>query len=269
MQPHLIICAIVFLATFVIVYIAGKYFNYTFQEDFVIVSSLTKEENDGLVVVSSHYNEDIEWLQTNTTLPVVVCSKKQPSPLCELSKNYGREATSYLKFIIDNYDNLPMHTAFIHGHQHAWHQKMTTSEGGDDLLYLAKNCAKYKEFGFISLNNCQVELSDEHKEIFKTIKEKGIWDAIFRKYLNIDMPGFILNDCCAQFIVSKDRILRHPVDAYKHWFDYIMNKDPHDDGGWVLGLLFEHVWHIIFGEVEIINKEEQRKMFNESCHVNV
>ena len=35
--------------------------------------------------------------------------------------NKGNEASVYLKYIIDNYDNLPDFTFFIHDEEYAWH----------------------------------------------------------------------------------------------------------------------------------------------------
>jgi hypothetical protein len=33
-----------------------------------------------------------------------------------------REAGRYLRFIVQYYDHLPRHVAFVHGHRRAWHQ---------------------------------------------------------------------------------------------------------------------------------------------------
>ena len=88
-----------------------------------------------------------------------------------------------------------------------------------------------------------------------------LWDVLFRPYLNRDAPNYVFADCCAQFVVSRERILRHPLKAYKHWYHYMAYEDPKDDGGYEIGMIFEYIWHIIFGEADVLPEAEQRKMF--------
>ena len=73
-----------------------------------------------VTVVVAHYNENIDWLK-NIKYNVTVISKIGiPS---ETGKNRGNEASSYLEYIIQNYNNLSDYTIFIHGHQSDWHHK--------------------------------------------------------------------------------------------------------------------------------------------------
>lgn len=41
-------------------------------------------------------------------------------------KNWGREASSYLQFIIEHYDDLPPRMIFVHGHNSSWHLRVST-----------------------------------------------------------------------------------------------------------------------------------------------
>lgn len=208
--------------------------------------------NEHLTIVSSHYKEDLNWLK-ETDLKVVVCSKVTDNPECPRQENKGREVTSYLQFIITNYDDLPSHVAFIHGHQKAWHQKFKKP-----LLEVIK-CADYENYGYISLNNKFIDDRDEKNPIMVTMKE--VWDELFRPYLDRDCPTHLYHDCCAQFIVSKELILKHPKETYQHWFDYVIKDEKFDDGGYKIGKVFEYLWAIIFGEEDVITKEEYMKRF--------
>lgn len=222
---------------------------------FVFTESVSPDME--LVVVTSHYSEDLGWLR-DIDLPVVVCSKTSPSPLCTQDENKGRETTSYLKFIADNYHRLPRHMAFVHGHSDAWHQKASVG-----LMDLIKNCAQYKQHGFISLNNYYFD--DRRPENHAMQHLFRIWDDVFRPYLHRDPPQYLHHDCCAQFIVSRERVLSLPRDAYVHWYNYILHVDSTGDGGFALGLIFEYVWPILFGEPDVVGVPTHQARF--SCGV--
>ena len=214
------------------------------------------------IVVTAHFKEDLAWLR-KSPYPVVVCSKEgadkpalTPDPKCTMQINKGREYGSYLKFIIEYYDHLPLYVAFLHGHETAWHQQLH--------IFDALRCARKKQFGYISLNN----------SIFPKLEwTKGnngydilelLWEEHFKPYLLIDLPVFFYNDCCAQFIVSRDRIRLRPKKAYKHWYDLIFQVENDYD----LGLGFEMIWPLIFGEPHDIKiPPQQYKESRFSCSV--
>lgn len=189
-----------------------------------------------MVIVSSHYNEDLKWLE-KSEWPVIVYSKNPDSVNYRGQKNVGRESTAYLKYIIDNYYNLPDHVAFIHGHESAWHQEK-------DLFDLIRR-AKIDEYEFISLNFYYMDRGINEHERGKLSLIKDRWDVEFKPFLNIDCPTTIKYDCCAQFIVSRRRILNNSLGAYEHWYSLIMDEDDN-----ITAFVFELLWHVIFGEEE-------------------
>lgn len=220
---------------------------------FLLCSYLSVVTEGFLTLVSSHYNEDLKWLYEQD-MEVVVCSKTIDSPKCPIDKNKGREASAYLKYIVDNYDDLPEHIAFLHGHQTAWHQK-----GKRSIISLIKDCAKYKEYDYISLNNYYWYDWGMDNQYVQYMHQ--IWDNVFRPYLKRDPPTYLSSDCCAQFIVSSDRIRKLPREAYLHWYNFIMNVDKKDDGGKSMGYVFEYLWHVIFGDADVVPYEEYKKRF--------
>ena len=247
----LIIILIILLA---LAYI--KYKNMTVQEYFKIITNLNDHNEDDILVVSSHYNEDIEWLKQNDK-NVVVCSKKDESPLCSQEFNKGSEASAYIKFLADNYDNLPKHIAFIHGHESGWHQLYE-----HNLMVLIFEKAKYKEYDYIPLNNYY--FNDEHDMKHERINK--VWDEFFRPYLNRDCPKRLTSDCCAQFIVSRNAIKKYPKSTYEDWYNKMKNyenkDDPEDTRGKEIAIIFEWLWHVIFGEQDEVSNEEYNSRFN-------
>jgi hypothetical protein len=176
------------------------------------------------------------------------------------NQNIGRESTSYLEFIIRHYDNLPQYVAFLHGHETAWHQK-------EDVLHRLNTfspdtCMK----NYISLNkhwlwkdegktNPDMERDDKlgYLDVWKEWFEKELGPAPSRE-------AYFQHDCCAQFIVSRKAILRHKKESYKRWHKFLSDEK---ENYWRT-ILFEHVWHMIFGEPMSVTEHGYYKDF-ESC----
>eukprot|EP00854_Cymbomonas_tetramitiformis_P000446 gene446-823_t len=103
--------------------------------------------------------ENCSWLQLESGLVdldyMIYTHHDGPSPTSAVSSsnllgikkvpNMGREATSYLKYILDHYENLRPVTAFIHAHRKAWHQK----DMGQTLKYIHVA----PRWGYMSLND--------------------------------------------------------------------------------------------------------------------
>lgn len=224
---------------------------YIFHSD-VIPGEVNTHVKD-VTIVTNHYNEDLEWLK-KSNVPLVICSKTLPSPQCNVDQNKGREATAILKYIIDNYEHLPKHIAFLHGHESAWHH-----QGKMNILHVIQNCAKIHEYGYISLNNHFINDRNMDNPKMKHLHE--VWPKLFEPYLKRPAPAYLLHDCCAQFIVSCERIKRHPKKVYQHWYNYIMYQDPNNDGGYLISVVFEYLWHIIFGEPDVVTHQQYKQQF--------
>ena len=197
-----------------------------------------------IIIVSSHWEENLDWL-TDIDKAVVVCGKEgektapiESSPKCKTSNN-GREASSYLKFIVNNYDNLPKYVAFIHGHESAWHQKKNI------LQLIAEN--EWKNKGYFTLNGHISGDWNSNHELWPLLYK--LWPNYFKDDLKMDCPTHMEHDCCAQFIVSRDRILRHPRNVYEKWLNLALNDyKEYNIKDRDMAILFEWIWHIIFGE---------------------
>lgn len=224
------------------------------------------DQETELVLVVSHFNEDIDWL-LNAPYPVVVCEKEGSQtnprigrdPLCFQGVNRGREASSYIKFILVYYEYLPKYVAFIHGHETAWHQKFP---GG---IFQAIARANYKEHKYVSLNNklhTMVLTKDtlvpnnvgingvlsEYENIGHLVLQL-VWDKYFKPYIKKEFPHFLRYDCCAQFIVSRELIKQYPKYVYEHWYKLLMEDSyKYLLNDYQISIAFEYIWHIIFSK---------------------
>ena len=72
---------------------------------------------DKVIVVARH-KEDTSWLDVYLSdVPHIVYQVADSAAKYTTQTNKGNEATPYLQYIIDNYDNLPKSIVFSHGHK--------------------------------------------------------------------------------------------------------------------------------------------------------
>lgn len=184
-----------------------------------------------IVIVTSHWKEDLTWLKRQNRFKVVLIDHEGSKPPAirptTVIPNKGREASSYLRYIIDNYDSLPEYVAFVHGHERAWHHKFKGS-----LL------DRIKKAEYLPLNGYWTDTDTQHPE--KIAKH---WHVI-EPWVGPkpETNGYL--DGSAQFVASRRRIQRHPKEAYQYWYDAITTSDEHFN----MGVMFEYAWHYIMGE---------------------
>jgi hypothetical protein len=213
-----------------------------------------------LTIVTSHWKENLEWL-TKSKFPVVLIDKEgaDPSPFVpqHVVPNLGKECTAYLKYIIENYDNLPEAVAFIHGHEESPHQRH------DRPLLEVIEGANWAKYGFVPINN--TFFGDSFKdEMVSRGAQKSIFTAryftrlyTFFSRLCIPFKGEVLPDegspwmyeFGGQFVVSRERIRANPKMLYEGWY-YILthNLDFTDEFVFIL----EKSWHVTFGAHHIL-----------------
>lgn len=190
------------------------------------------------IIVLSRYKKDVSWARGFTDKGYVTLiydhSDNDNNNPYNLNLNKGKEASAYLKYIIDKYDSLPTYSVFIHDKETSWHHRGSVVD-----LVLANKGSTKKYYNF---NN----------KVCSTIKN-DIWDEMkifFKKYLSkyigpIEYFGdWTVNHlCCAQFIVHKSKITQHPKKFYQDIFKWITTtKLDHQ----ITGRILEWTWRIIF-----------------------
>jgi len=193
-----------------------------------------------LVIVTSHYNEDLNWLK-QSKWPVVVVDKEGADPT-DLPVQYtipnkGFETSSYLKYIVENYDNLPDHIAFLHGHETAWHQFHDRG-----LLELIE-AARIDKYGYIPLCNFMGWYAFAHPSDVEEDRMDMVtsWEKFgFPERLKPPHYFMFRIPLGAQFIVAKERILAHPKQDWQRWFELVDSKNG--------SVFFEHIFHVLLGE---------------------
>jgi Protein of unknown function (DUF3431) len=182
-------------------------------------------------VIIAHYNEDLTWVN-NLNYPYTVISKNG-LPQDTLT-NKGFEASSYLKYIIDNYDNLAEFNIFVHGHRNAWHMIENIDEKINRLEFIKDYCnINDKVNKQIVYNKNEVN----RKHIITVVNKIS---EVLGEPIEIDK---ILFNQAAQFYVCKNNILRNKKETYVELFNFLMETDIYS---FATSRGFEYTWHIIF-----------------------
>ena len=176
-------------------------------------------------VIIAQYNEETEWCK-NINMPYdIVSRKKYPR---ETAPNKGNEASVYLEYICKNYNNLPDICIFIHAHRSDWHHATNMDKKLNKLNF------KYKYYNINEAEITTIPLNDNKNyilfnEIEPIIGKVDISKIKYRK--------------SAQFYVTKELILQHPLEYYKKLLDWLWNNK---ETSFYTGRIMEYIWHYIF-----------------------
>lgn len=190
-------------------------------------------------IVIAHYDEDLNWTNTiNLDLfNIVIYSKTlQTEEIILQEKNLGNEASSYLQYIVDNYDNLPEHNFFVHAHNTSYHQTLTH----EDFFSRVKLPPPTGYYNFNRRDWYCDGLKDEPHTTWNTLLE--YW-PVSSTQTTLAVPENLRFYTRAQFYVTRDLILRHSKEAYSNLLEFIYtDKVP----PYWCGRIFEYMWHYIF-----------------------
>ena len=225
-----------------------------------------------LNIVVSHYNEDINWVN-ELDYPVFIYSKtiKSEKNIKLQKNNIGNEATSYLEYIVDNYDNLSDWVYFCHGHNESYHQNHPNN-------FLIKNINLNKiEDGYLNTNNYYNKINKDKTETIltniQTVDNKPflIIKDFFEIFLNnfFEMPSFFDSYACAQFFVKKELVRSNDVLFYKKCLEWFYNGESElFDKKWNVGKniyssrVFEWLWYFIFTKKNVVKIVKLDNYFN-------
>lgn len=179
---------------------------------------------------------------------------------------------AYLTYIIDNYNSsLPSIMAFLHSHQkgffEAWH---TDAPLHDNVIAM-----RSLQLDFVAQNGYVNLRCNTNPGCTKAFRRKSphvtgeVWQEIFDGTTTLPstlnatsvaseptsthddrekaryMHMGVASACCAQFAVSRDQVLRRPLNDYVKIRQWIIDTERDDANS---GRVMEYLWHIIFGK---------------------
>jgi hypothetical protein len=162
-----------------------------------------------MIIVVARYNENIEWTKQFENVIIYNKGKKLDDNYKELFlDNVGREGHTYYKYICDNYDNLEDYTIFLQGRPFDHSPNILTN-----LKKYVNNKELSIDFEFLSEYVIHSTIDSEYNNYWQC---KNIYKD-FNKVFGIDGNN---HECIfgagAQFIVSKNKILKRPKEFYEN-----------------------------------------------------
>ncbi|KAF2278246.1 uncharacterized protein EI97DRAFT_431507 [Westerdykella ornata] len=159
----------------------------------------------------------------------------------------GRIANAYLTFIIENYHNLPETMVFLNSYpsntQNSANLNKVDAVRNLKTDYIQK--AGYANLRCMTKAGCTNHFLPTRNppDEFRTLEVAmaNVWNELFR---NDNLPEKLATPCCAEFAVSREQVQKKGVAEYLRYWEWL-NKTKMDDD--TAGLVFEYIWHIIFG----------------------
>ncbi|KAL1311151.1 hypothetical protein AAFC00_001353 [Neodothiora populina] len=163
-------------------------------------------------------------------------------------KNKGHEVMVYLSYIIDHYDDLPDVAMFMHSHRYAWHNNdVLDYDAATMIRYLSAE--RVTREGYMNLRchwdpGCPEWLHPGALEKNYEKQEETLIAESWSELFPFDpIPSVLSQPCCAQFALSKERMLALPLSRYIFYRDWLL-RTPLSD--YLSGRVWEYLWQYIF-----------------------
>ncbi len=181
----------------------------------------------------SHFNGQLDWISEINQKNYIVYNKSGSKLSKKINHinidNVGYNLTSYLKFIIDNYSNLPEIIVFCKDNVFRRHvkyeqfkkllkRKAFTCIETDLINYKFPINLKTADYGYVEIN------SSWYKNKYPRLFFKDF--NSFYKYIfkNVESPNFIRFAPGANYIVPKSNILLRNLNFYKNLLIFISHS---------------------------------------------
>ena len=201
------------------------------------------------LVIPQLVTDNTSWIENlSADITLALYSVNDPRAALHPPKNKGHEVMVYLSYIIDHYDDLPDIVIFMHAHRQAWHNsdllgfdaaKMVSRLNGETVMrkgYMNMRCSWDPGCPeWLHLHTGEEMLGKQEQ----TLVAKH-WQELFPLD---DLPPTLSQPCCAQFAVSKGRILSIPLARFIFYRDWLLRTTLTD---YVSGRIWEFTWQYVF-----------------------
>jgi len=213
-----------------------------------------------LFVVSSHFKEDVSWLDKSGFSYLVVSKGQEPAGVKNfvLVPNRGMEFGSYIWYLLNFWDSLPEKMAFVHGHMHSYHQQTPIDEA-------IKKCGNSDFFPLNGdLSSAIHRLSENHPWFGRNFPD--MWNFLGLDHIR-PAPHLVAIQPGTQTVVSRNLVKSLGKRFWGGVFRRIVEHESHR----MLALVMEVAWPMIFGK----NPEDNEwaipgfMSFSQNCGVSV
>lgn len=201
------------------------------------------------MIVPRMKDENITWIANELPdLDTVIYVANDPSAPLHPPKNKGHEVMIYLTYIIDHYDDLPDISIFMHAHRWTHHNNHLL--GHDAVQMIRRLISDYvTREGYVNMRcewypGCPEWLHpDNAKESLAKQEEEVLSRSWKELFPTSPLPKALGQACCAQFALSRERILTISLSRYIFYRDWVMRTPL---SNYVSGRIWEYTWQFLF-----------------------
>ncbi len=189
-------------------------------------------------VVVSRYNKNTDWTDKlkKFNVNLMIYDKENPNNPYNIPVNKGNEASVYLKYIIDNYDNLTEYTFFCHDEEFSWHHDGSIIDRFEEALQANKLFYNINHYNLEPYHYCVKDKNGYHDWYNKFIEPYIRFKNLPNKDITWGARG------AAQFLLHKSLIQHLPLKFYKDLYDNCISDNSNPN----VGYFFEWSWHIFW-----------------------
>ncbi len=157
------------------------------------------------------------------------------------------EVPGYLTYILHYYDVLPDVVIFLHSNPTAHGPNIL-----QNIRHVVDGHWALSQIGFLHLNEGNV--------LCRSGGRRGSWGTFWQMlgFNRSHMPNLVKLPCCAQFMVTRERIWLRPKWFYQQLLKLTYNLE--------MGAFQEHYWHVFFGESAILSDDREIQHYYNNAH---
>lgn len=202
------------------------------------------------VLVIPCLNEtETDWVGTELPgVELVTYVANDTSTTLHPPRNKGHEVMVYLSYIIDHYANLPDIVVFMHAHRWAHHNSELLNHDAVEMIKRLSGQNVLRQ-GYVNMRckwdpGCPEWLHPTNKQETLTRQEEMMASKCWAELFPLEAPPlFLAQACCAQFALSKERILSIPLSRFIYHRDWVLTTPLSD---YISGRIWEYLWHFLF-----------------------
>ena len=202
-----------------------------------------------ILVVPQTSKDSTAWIDEKLlNIEVALYHVDDPTATPQPPLNKGHEVMVYLTYIIDHYHDLPDIIIFLHAHRQAWHN---TDLLGFDAVEMVNRLSaeRVTRQGYMNLRcgwdpGCPEWLHPYDDALLIGKQEQVLLAKVWPELFPLDpLPEILAQPCCAQFAVSRERVLSIPQERFVFYRDWVL-RTPLTD--YYSGRVWEFIWQYVF-----------------------
>ena len=202
-----------------------------------------------IVVVPRLTSDDVTWIEDELPgIDTIFYVANDPTATPHPPRNKGHEVMVYLTYIIDHYTELPDTVIFMHAHRWTHHNVELLGHDSAQMIRRLSNDYVARE-GYVNMRcrwypGCPGWLNpNDTRETIAKQEQVVLFEILQELFPSESKPEALGQTCCAQFALSRNRILSIPLSRFIFYRDWIL-RTPLSD--YVSGRIWEYLWQYIF-----------------------